>query len=312
MNSLVLASLLVSQVGQETTTYPVHGATLLTYVIDYEPYWAPDGKKIALISSRHGGLKLHVFELGGGEDESGSSMKQLTFGKSEEDSPAWSPNGTKIAYVSIRDGVSQICVMKSDGSEVKQLTDGKYNNIHPAWAPDGTRILFNTMRYEKENRETRGIAPGNPAIGEPQDNFIDLASVASDGSDWRRITKGGGYTYAFYSPDGKRIVHRRSIGEKSQIWVMNGDGTDDHNLSGEQVQDGWPSWGPDGRICFVRRSSNGKLGIYVMNSEGADVRQVTDLVNDCTNPRWSPDGAQIIFTRRSGCIVVSMVPAPNK
>jgi len=35
--------------------FPLKQLKLLTYVVDYEPFWSPDGKQIVLISSRHGG-----------------------------------------------------------------------------------------------------------------------------------------------------------------------------------------------------------------------------------------------------------------
>src|SRR5713226_2259575 len=80
--------------------FPLKKVPSLTYLIDYEASWSPDGKKIVLISSRHGGLKVHVLDATEGGD--GSSMKQITRGSDEDDSPAWSPDGSKIAFVSVR------------------------------------------------------------------------------------------------------------------------------------------------------------------------------------------------------------------
>ncbi len=310
LSSIVLVSFLSSDQGKaQKVTYPIKEREPFTYVIDYEPYWSPTGREIALISSRHGGLKLHILSLDH-NDDGGYLMKQITFGESEEDSPAWSPDGKTIAFVSIRNGVSEICTMKPDGTEIKQITNGKGNNIHPAWSPDGKQILFNTTFYETENRKNRHIKSGDPKIGEPQDNFIDLVTTAPDGSDWQRLTKNGGYTYAFYSPNGKQIIHRRSIGERSQIWVMNADGTGDHNISGDNNQDGWPSWGPDNkRVCFVRRDARKKLNICVMNADGTGFIQLTDLLGDSTNPRWSPNGKRILFSRRTSSTLTT-IPAP--
>ena len=303
---VLLASL---QGAPQRPTYPIKVWDPLTYVIDYEPYWSPTGREIALISSRHGGLKLHILSLDH-NDDGGYKMKQLTFGDTEEDSPAWSPDGKTIAFASIRKGISEICTIRPDGTGIKQITHEKGNNIHPAWSPDGNRILFNTTLYESENRKTRKIDAGDPKIGEPQDNFIDLVTTAPDGSDWQRLTKMGGYTYAFYSPDGKRIVHRRSLGERSQIWVMKADGNDDHNISGDNFQDGWPSWGPDSkRICFVRRDAGNKLNICVMNTDGTGFVQLTDMHGDCSNPRWSPNGKRMLFSRRDSSTLMT-VPAP--
>src|SRR5258708_38719431 len=91
----------------------------LPWVVDYEPFWSPDGRQIVLISSRHGGMKVHVIDASGVNH--GSEMRQLTTGDAEDDTPAWSPDGKMIAFVSIRDGISQIFVMNADGTDVRQL-----------------------------------------------------------------------------------------------------------------------------------------------------------------------------------------------
>ncbi len=47
---------------------------------------------------------------------------------------------------------------------------------------------------------------------------------------------------------------RRIDGAKSQIFVMNADAANDHNISAENMLDGWPAWSNDGkRIVFSRR-----------------------------------------------------------
>src|SRR5215467_11883111 len=89
--------------------FPLKRLPLLTYVIDYEASWSPDGKKIVLISNRHGGMKVHVMDATA--DGNGSNMKQLTTGPDEDDSPVWSPDGQKIAFVSVRNSVPHIFVM---------------------------------------------------------------------------------------------------------------------------------------------------------------------------------------------------------
>jgi len=57
-----------------------------TYVVDYEPFWSPDGNQIVLISSRHGGMKVHVMDAN--STSHGSDMRQLTTGDAEDASIA--------------------------------------------------------------------------------------------------------------------------------------------------------------------------------------------------------------------------------
>src|SRR3984893_17971032 len=177
-------------------------------------------------------MKVHL--MNADSTSGGSDMRQLTFGSDEDDSPAWSPDEKKIAFVSIRAGGSQIFVMNADGTNVRQLTYGKAENIHPMWTPDSQRILFNTTKFAGSTAaDGRDVPSDNKVIGEQIDKKMDLAIVRIDGTELKRLTTGGGCTYASFSPDGLSILHRRVDDAKSQIFVMNADVTNDHNISGE-------------------------------------------------------------------------------
>jgi TolB protein len=274
----------------------------LTWVVDYEPFWSPDGKGIVLISSRHGGMKVHVLSP---TTASGSDMRQLTGGGDEDDSPAWSPDGKRIAFVRIHDGVSRISVMNEDGEQVRQIADGE--SIHPTWSPDGARILFNTTWFVG----ARKMKEPDRVIGEKIDEKMDLATVRPDGTDLRRLTSGGGFTYASYSPDGEWIVHRRARGDSSKIFVMKADGSGDRDVSGGSTLDGWPAWSHDGkRIVFARRVQE-RFQLFVMDRDGGNVTQLTDALGEFTNPRWSPDGSTILCSRRLGDVNLVTFPAPH-
>jgi TolB protein len=289
--------------------FPLKRVPQLTYVVDYEASWSPDGRQIVLISNRHGGMKVHILDAR--SEGSGSDMRQITSGPNEDDSPAWSPDGRRIAFVSVQGGVSDIFVMNVDGSNVRQVTRMLGQNIHPMWSPDSSRILFNTTYFAGQVENEDKTSDEKRIIGEKRDDSIDLATIRPDGSDLQRITRGGGYTYASFSPDGMSILHRRQQGEVSQIFLMNADGSGDHNLSGASSTDGWPSWSPDGkRIVFSRRGEKG-FQIFVMNRDGNGVRQLTDAAGEFTNPRWSPDGKKILSGRRLGGISLAIFDAPN-
>ena len=290
--------------------FPLKRVKPFTWVVDYEPFWSPDSKQIVLISSRHGGMKVHVIDANA--ETHGNEMRQLTTGDAEDDSPSWSPDGKKIAYVSIRESVSRILVMNADGSDARQLTKGAAENIHPTWSPDSERILFNTTHFAGATAaDGRDVPSDNKVVGEKIDEKMDLATIRPDGTDLKRITTGGGYTYASFSPDGMSILHRRVQGARSQIFVMNEDGSGDHNVSGDSALDGWPAWSSDGkRIVFSRRVKEA-FQLFVMNKDSSGARQLTDAAGEFVNPRWSPDGTRILCARRLGDINLIIFPVPK-
>jgi len=201
--------------------------------------------------------------------------------------------------------------MNPDGSNVRQVTRGLGQNIHPMWSPNSSRILFNTTRFTEQVQKDDKTSDERRVIGEKRDNSIDLATVRLEGSDLQRITHGGGYTYASFSPDGKWILYRRQQDEVSQVFVMNSKGSSDHNLSGASTLDGWPSWSPDGnKIVFSSHVQNG-YQVFVMNRDGTGVRQLTDAAGEFVNPRWSPDATKILCGSRLGGISLALFDAPN-
>lgn len=304
----IFASAIIS--GALADDFPIKKFSPFTWVVDYEASWSPDSRQIVLISSRHGGMKVHVMNADSASH--GSDMRQLTVGSDEDDSPTWSPDGKKIAFVSIRAGVSQICVMNADGTNVRQVTKGNAENIHPTWAPDSQSILFNTTKFAGATAaDGRDVPSDNKVVGEQIDKKMDLATVRVDGTELKRLTNSGGYTYASFSPDGSSILHRRVDGAKSQIFVMSADATNDHNISGENTLDGWPAWSNDGKRVVFSRRMNERFQLFAMDRDGTGVVQLTDAAGEFVNPRWSPDGTKIMCAQRLGNMNVVIFPAPK-
>jgi len=131
--------------------------------IDTCPSFSPTGREIAFTSDRSGAPQIYVM------DAEGLNARRLTSGDEYADAATWSPKGDRIAYASRIDGRFDIIVVDVATGARAQLTHGEGNNENPRWAPDGRHLVFSSSRA----------------------GSYDLYTMRSDGTDVRRLTRGG-------------------------------------------------------------------------------------------------------------------------
>jgi hypothetical protein len=79
-----------------------------------------------------------------------------------------------------------------------------------------------------------------------------------------------------WSPDGSKIMFGSTRTGNRDLFVMNGDGTNDVQLTFEEGVDWAPAWSPDGtRIAFCS-DRDGSQDVFVMNADGTDPERLTD------------------------------------
>jgi len=293
---------------------------------EYNPWWSPDGKKIAFLSYSTGNVDVWVM------DRDGCNRKQLTFDDSIEGFSfnPWSPDGNKILFVSNISGNFDLWIMNADGSDRKRLTYGA--NVEEAvWSPSGDRIAFvsecsgnkdiwvmNTdgsgktrlTTYEGDDINPRWQPGGDKIafLSNRSGNF-DVWIMNSDGSGKTQLTSTEGNERDIsWSPDGRKMAFVAAsalnisdvstyINFSSSLWVMNADGSGKRELcSGKGFWSFSPEWSPDGRkIAFHSLSQRKKSHIWMMNSDGTEQLELTHGNASDTTPRWSPDGRKIVF-----------------
>ena len=80
-----------------------------------------------------------------------------------------------------------------------------------------------------------------------------------------------------------------------EIYIMDTDGKNVHNLTNNAGDDIAPVWSPDGsQIAFISRRVN-KQNLYRMNADGTNLVKLTDNSFQISAPAWSPDGQRIAF-----------------
>jgi TolB protein len=131
--------------------------------IDTSPSFSPKGREIAFTSDRSGSPQIYIM------DAEGLNVRRLTQNDEYADAAAWSPKGDKIAYASRRDGRFDVVVIDVATGVPARLTHGEGNNENPRWASDGRHLVFASSRA----------------------GSYDLYTMRADGTDVRRLTRGG-------------------------------------------------------------------------------------------------------------------------
>ncbi len=104
------------------------------------------------------------------------------------------------------------------------------------------------------------------------------------------------------SPDGKQIVFSRTWVDKvkdqsrSNLWIVESDGSRVRELTTGDRDDSAPVWSPDGKRIAFLSDRDGTAQLFVMYVDTKEVAQLTHLEQAPSNIKWSPDGKQIAFT----------------
>jgi Tol biopolymer transport system component len=232
-----------------------------------EPKWSPDGSKIAFLSGANADFDIFVMNA------DGSGRTNLTKLAKGDMFQNWSPDGSRITFTR---GVS-IFVMNSDGSGQKALTIPGENeeDQFAEWSPDGRRIAFIRSKHDANeafvtnlwvmNPDGSGakaltnyqLGPGPDVLvfgfsWSPDGNRIaydvdgDIHVVGADGTGDTNVTNGSPLreTQPRWSPDGQKIEFSAVVGDASDLFVMNADGSQSVNLTNNPAHEGEAAWRP--------------------------------------------------------------------
>ncbi|MBI4547564.1 MAG: PD40 domain-containing protein [Ignavibacteriae bacterium] len=193
-----------------------------------------------------------------------------------------------------------IFVADTNGAIVKQLTDTPGYDAEAVVSPKGDRIAFTSTR----------------------NGDLDIYSMDLDGTEVRQLTHEPGYDGGpFFSPDGKKIVYRayypktekeiadykKLLAEEKirpmslQIWMMDADGSNKHQVTNNQAANFGPFFHPDGkRIIFSSNMADTSsrpmnFDLYLINIDGTGLEQITHSPVFDGFPMFSSDGKKLVF-----------------
>lgn len=191
-----------------------------------------------------------------------------------------------------------IFVARADGSGATRLTTTPGYDAEGTLSPDGRTIAFTSIR----------------------DGDLDIYTMSVDGTNVRRLTTEVGYDGGpFWSHDGTKIVYRAYHPEspdevsayralltrhlvrpsRMEIWVMNADGSDRHQVTQLGGANFAPYFTPDDRrIIFSSNHTNPRsrnFDLYLVNLDGTGLEAVTTHPDFDGFPMFSPDGRHLVW-----------------
>ena len=147
------------------------------------------------------------------------------------------------------------------------------------WSSDGERVVF-------------AVDAG--------DGNVEIQIVPAAGGAPVLVSAPGAESVPAWSPDCTRIAFARFDldNDRSDIWVIDADGTNRRQVTTGTGFDTGIDWAPDGDTLAIMSDRGGDAEIVLVDVDGNAERQLTDNTVGDTWPRWSPDGSEIAFARR--------------
>lgn len=190
----------------------------------------------------------------------------LTRNPGDDTRPIWSPDGSKIAFESWRSGVRAVFVMDADGRHVRRLSaDFGASEYAPEWMPDSQSLIFRsiyrpfggsqptvyTFRVNADGTNLQRVepVPASPArrmISQRWVSGVWGIYVTEDGIS-RKLTS---IPHVFpetpqWSPDESLIAYlSASESSRSEIYVMNTDGSDLRQVTADRALKTNLTWRP--------------------------------------------------------------------
>jgi dipeptidyl aminopeptidase/acylaminoacyl peptidase len=272
--------------------------------------WAPDGRRIAFISTRGGSAQIFLVDADGSGEPN-----RLTNLSGGADNIVWSPDGRTIAftsevYPSCRD---EACNVKRDEEREKNpvrarvydhllyrhwtsWSEGKRNHLFMVPASGGDpRDVTAGADYDVPPREREGphpiaFAPDNKTLCftaaadgvEATSTNGDLFEVDVAGGSPKKLTANPGFDGApAYSPDGKTIAYHSQArpGYESDKWRLilydraSGRQTSLTDTFDRSVDTA--IWASDGKSIYFNAEDRGEMPLFVVPAAGGAPRPIT-------------------------------------
>lgn len=322
-------------------TVPVAGgapAAITTAGDNDRPQWMPDGKRMALISTRSGSSQVWTMNA------DGSAPKQITALATEAGGVLVSPDSKFVVFLSdVYPECSNSGVVDNTCNKNRMDDDSKAK-IHPRvftsllyrhWTQWQTKRRQHLLSMALDGGPVHDLTPGNRdvppfALGgsddyaiSPESNEVcyamnadadlatstnsDLYVVSITGGESKRITLNPAADNGpVYSPDGKYLAFRSQSrpGYESDRWrLMVLERATGGTTVLTEALDRWVStvsWSPDSKRLFFVSEDRGRHPLQMVSVTGGGFRSIVTGPVSVDDVQFSKDGKTLIYTEQSG------------
>ena len=244
--------------------------------------WSPDGKTIACGAGSHVPVyNSYVVEV---PVEGGAERPVPSQGWTFVGEVGWLQDGSGLILAASEQASagfdSQIWFLSRQGGEVRRITNDLNNYSGVSLTADSSRLVT----VQSETISNIWLVPGGDANRAAQ---ITHGAGKRDGKDG-----------AVWMPDG-RIVYVSKESGNDDIWIMNGDGSGQNQLTSGAGINSNPTVSPDGRFIVFTSTRDGAPHIWRMDVDGGNAKQLTSGSGE-NHAQFSPDGKWVVYTLFAG------------
>lgn len=289
--------------------------------------FSPDGQQVAFIRNfpDAGEDALMIASAHGGGERKLTVRKLPNFFRHV----AWSPDGKTIACSAgsfVPSYTTYVVDVALESGKEKQIGTQSWMFMGQlAWIGDGSALILAASEQESSNFDAQQIWHVTYPEGEARrvtndlNNYTGLSLTSdsnrlvtvqsettanvwvvpnADANRATRTTTGTGKIDGRYgiasTPEGK-IVYASKASGNLDLWMMDGDGTNQRQLTENSRINNHPAVSPDGRYIVFASDRTGASNIWRTDIDGSNGRQLTRGSGE-DNPQCSPDGKWVVYT----------------